>query len=67
MLKSVLMRGLRGLIAVVAGFVVSYFTTNLGDIITILHIPLSLAGIVTSAVTAGLLMIDKWARAYGEK
>ena len=67
MLKPVVMRFLRGLAAVVLGFLVSFLTTNVGDIISVLHVPLSVAGIVTSAVTAALLALDKWVRMFSEK
>ncbi len=67
MLKSVLMRFLRGLVAAALGFVVAFLTTNIGDIISVLGVPVSVAGIVTSAVSAALLALDKWVRAFQEK
>jgi hypothetical protein len=62
MFKSVAMRFLRGLIAAVLGAVVAYLTTNIGEVVNVVGLPVSLAPIVMSVVSAGLLALDKWVR-----
>ncbi len=66
-LKSVLMRALRGLIAAALGSLVAFLTGNMSDIVNLLGLPVSVAGIIISAVTAGLLALDKWVRDYAAK
>jgi hypothetical protein len=67
MFKSVAMRFLRGLIAAVLGAVVAYLTTNIGEVVNVVGLPVSLAPIVMSVVSAALLAIDKWVRNLNAK
>jgi len=62
MLKSVLMRFLRGLAAAALGFLVAFLTTNIGDVINVIGVPVSLAPFVMSVASAAILALDKWVR-----
>ncbi|MDD2869649.1 hypothetical protein [Neomegalonema sp.] len=66
-LKSLLMRGLRGLVAAALGSVVAFLTGNLAEIVSVLGVPVSVAGVITAAVAAGLLVLDKWVRDFQGK
>jgi hypothetical protein len=60
------MRASRGFVVAVVGYFIAFMSANMNDILGALNVQVSIGAIVTAAVSAGLLALDKWVRDFSK-